>query len=418
MRILKKVCLVFISLLIIPTIAYAKDPQLLDIASDLWQIIDAENFEYGGTSIPPTNKKIDCSAYVSWVLYELGFTEEFNVQRTTEYFNETDWEEKFGWEEIEVSENEDVTSKLQAGDILVRDDGNNDGNMYIVARNDSGTIYAYDAGSKNNWENSGGEPVDKTAFAKSDKRAGKIIRIGDLVYTQEVNEYPTCNNKGTFPTYDLTDEQLSDLAIVAYNLGGSVETAANEASLMANLFELTGGKYGSGAEGLYNYVLNSGRFGTLTKKTTDNTEILLAFKAVLINGKRTLPKYIDEIDSLEDINSITNGNLKFRAPTNLSYHKLYEAYETKLTNKFGSNYTFYNFNDDAKIVYGYTTDNNRNKYGDDCYKLSLSQDKVQEEKGTTNPDTSVISTISIIIFMSLSIGALIFINHKNYFKKI
>ncbi len=420
MKLIKKLFLAILALIVIPSIGQAKEPQLLDIAQDVWQIIEKEKFEYGGASTIPADKKIDCSSYVTWVLYELGFTEEFSTQRTTKYFYETDFNEKYKWEEIEVGEKEDVTSKLEAGDILVRDDGTNNGHILIVAKNESGTIYAYSAGKANDWLNSNGEPIDMTTFAKSDNRAGKIIRIGEIEYPQVVKEMPVCNNKGTFSTYDLSDEQLSNLASIAYEIGGSVENAANEASLLANLFEIKGGGYGSGAEGLYNYVHTSGWVPTsFLNGTTSNQSVLSAVRTVLVDGKRTLPKYIDESDILDDFAYLTNGSFKFRTPTNFTFHNLYEPYVTELTNKYGASYTFYNFNDDETAIYGYKDKELRTKYKDDCYQYSLSITDTKDEKSKeSNPGTSVTSILVLFGFLTISTILFIILSKKNYFRKI
>ena len=154
------------------------DGDFLKTAERVWADVYSRFTTYGGSyNIPPTGKTIDCSAFVSWVLYEYGYTEEFNHQHVTQTFYLTNWNEKYGWEEIKVAAGEDVTSKLQPGDILVRDPGNNKGHMNITATNNNGTILAYDCGASSNWKNSGGGPVDKTRFAKSDSRPGKIIRV-------------------------------------------------------------------------------------------------------------------------------------------------------------------------------------------------------------------------------------------------
>ena len=83
-----------------------------------------------------------------------------------------------------MAASEDVTSKLRAGDILVRDAGGGaNGHMNIIASVDDGKILAYDAGSESNWNTSNakaGKPIDVTNFAKSDNRAGKIIRVSNV----------------------------------------------------------------------------------------------------------------------------------------------------------------------------------------------------------------------------------------------
>ena len=68
-------------------------------------------YEQIGLSIPITNnsvKKIDCSSYVSWVLYEAGFTQFKGHQHTSGSFAKN----PYSWEKIS-------RENLQAGDIMV-----------------------------------------------------------------------------------------------------------------------------------------------------------------------------------------------------------------------------------------------------------------------------------------------------------
>lgn len=156
------------------------DGEILEVAQKIWQQVAAGDYVYGGSSIPNTGNTVDCSGYVSWVLYELGFDDFGGWQHTTGTFISTNWNETHGWEEISVAAGEDVTNKLQPGDILVRDNGGGvgaAGHMNITVSAENGTVMAYDCGSEKNWKNSGGNPVDKTAFAKTDSRPGKIIRV-------------------------------------------------------------------------------------------------------------------------------------------------------------------------------------------------------------------------------------------------
>ena len=92
-----------ISILILPLPVFADEnsDNLLNVAQELWQKISNKKFEYGGASTIPPSNKIDSSAYVSWVLYELGF-DKFTTQQTTVNFINTDWNTLYGWEEIKV----------------------------------------------------------------------------------------------------------------------------------------------------------------------------------------------------------------------------------------------------------------------------------------------------------------------------
>ena len=111
-------------------------------------------------------------------MYELGYKDEFYYQHNTLNFIETNWNEKFGWEEIPVAAGEDVTSKLQPGDILVRDKGTsgNGGHMNITVSVEDGKVMGYDCGKEDRWRKSEGQPADVSWFA-NDYRSGKIIRV-------------------------------------------------------------------------------------------------------------------------------------------------------------------------------------------------------------------------------------------------
>ena len=163
------------------------DSAFLQVAARIWKQIANDGYQYtsGSVAVPPSDKKINCSAFVNWVLYEYGFKDEFGSNTyDTVSFVSTDWTTKMGWQEGSVAASEDVTSKLRAGDILVRDAGGGaNGHMNIIASVDDGKILAYDAGSESNWNTSNakaGKPIDVTNFAKSDNRAGKIIRVSNV----------------------------------------------------------------------------------------------------------------------------------------------------------------------------------------------------------------------------------------------
>lgn len=177
------------------------DTAFLQVASRIWSKIANGGYKYymDGLSVPPPEGLVDCSTFVSWVLYEYGFKDEFGgAQHSTVSFLNTDWSSKMGWTEISVAAGEDVSSKLQPGDILVRDTGAGgaNGHINIIAEVKSdGTVLAYDCGSESNWNNEtakAGKPVDRTSFARTDSRAGKIIRVsnvsGDNCQTAESGE--------------------------------------------------------------------------------------------------------------------------------------------------------------------------------------------------------------------------------------
>lgn len=181
------------------------------------------------------------------------------------------------------------------------------------------------------------------------------------------------SGQGNFVKYDLSDSQLKGLTSLCIQEQGTVDGAAAEASLMANLFELQGGTFGSGADGLYSYVRNSKWFSNAAtymdnpSRVTD--EYLRAVKSVLVDGKRTLPGYIDEHDYLGDIAYVENDGASFDKTDRSGY----KQFKTKVHqgSSVGSGlWTFYSFPAEGSDPFGYKSEDNRERIGEDCYSLS------------------------------------------------
>lgn len=160
---------------------YLTEGNILSIATKVWkQVVSSGRFTtYGGAKdgiIPCIGSTIDCSAYVSWVLYEYGYPEEFYYQHGSDSFYTTNWKQKYGWEEIYVDSRENPISKLQPGDIFVRY-GEGTHHMNLIVSIEGTKVYAYDCGNADNWlNNSTGGPVDATWFLTY-PGSGKIIRV-------------------------------------------------------------------------------------------------------------------------------------------------------------------------------------------------------------------------------------------------
>lgn len=157
--------------------------EFLDVAYEIWLEVCKRFTSYGGSEIPPTGTQIDCSGYVSWVLYQYGvvtgdddLVKEFKRwQHTTETLKEVPWD-KFGFEEIPVAAGQDVTSILQPGDILDRSVGTGaSGHTQIIVEVKNHVVYTYDCGSASHWLGKNGEPYISN-FASADSRPGIIIR--------------------------------------------------------------------------------------------------------------------------------------------------------------------------------------------------------------------------------------------------
>ncbi len=133
---------------------------------------------YGSSSVPCKGPQIDCSSFVSWVLYECGYEEFKGGQHTTENFKNTDWSKTHpDWQQIPVQSGYNPVDILQPGDIFVRY-GKGTHHMLIVAYIQNGQLYAYDCGTVVNGTN--GDPLNKTYFLTK-VGDGKIIRIKSKV---------------------------------------------------------------------------------------------------------------------------------------------------------------------------------------------------------------------------------------------
>lgn len=151
----------------------------LEVAKKTWQNIVLGNkyFTYGPSSVPPSGSQINCSGYVSWVLYNYGYNDFKGWQHTTDYFAQTNFKEKYGWSEITISPGQDITNIVRPGDIIVRCDYGKKGHMDIVARVDGNTVYGYDAGASKSIKHGDYPDGKRINWFTKDDRPGKIIRV-------------------------------------------------------------------------------------------------------------------------------------------------------------------------------------------------------------------------------------------------
>ena len=106
---------------------------------------------------------------------------------------------------------------------------------------------------------------------------------------------------------------------------------------------------------------------------TNNKVAIKAVSDVLIKGKRTLPRYINEHDCLSDLTKVINGKVL----CSIKNRDNYIAHKTVIYNKYGSIYTFYDFpggKNTGVDPFGYTSNTMRKKWGEFCYTLKESQD--------------------------------------------
>jgi len=191
---------------------------VLKKAKECWEYILNENryiYNNGfGKPIPPTEQNyIDCSAYVSWVLYECGYEDFGGYQKSSGYFMSEDFKSKYGWTVISV--NGDCSSKVQPGDIVARS-----GHVDIVKSvNSDGSITGYNCGDQSYLSKSNINGVPTTGHVKGSGPA-KIIRVsgaGDgntsAAFNVEKNETNTTVTNGV----ELTTVNASDYGEEGYS---------------------------------------------------------------------------------------------------------------------------------------------------------------------------------------------------------
>lgn len=150
--------------------------KLIAIAKEQWLKVVHGGYSYGAGSnhVPFSPPIVDCSTYVSTVLYYFGYKDFEGMQHHTKEFMEINWNAKYGWTEIPLAAGEDATSKLKPGDILVRTNPGGYGHVNFIVSVENGVVKAYDCGSSSHWQHE--SPITVGNFLRSN-RPGKIIRV-------------------------------------------------------------------------------------------------------------------------------------------------------------------------------------------------------------------------------------------------
>ena len=222
--------------------------------------------------------------------------------------------------------------------------------------------------------NNGGGKVSTIEGNYSDKvsRVNRPTKNNDkLVFIRpayaKASSTPNAVSSGTgsFPKYKLNDAQIKGVANIIQHEQPDMKGYLAEASLMANLTDIKGDKNAT-PENLVKKA-TGGWFanGSSRFKNPGNPKAsaIQAAKTVLVEGKRTLPRYIDEHDCFSDITSATNNGKAINKKTRSSY----KQHTTKIKNKYGSNWTFYEFPSSGSDPFGYTSSANKTKWGDFHY---------------------------------------------------
>ena len=170
---------------------------------------------------------------------------------------------------------------------------------------------------------------------------------------------------GKFPTYNLNEKQLKGVANILQHEQPGFEGMQAEASLMANLTDIKGDDRAT-----VDNLVKKATGGWFAKGKTrfnnpgnPNATAMDAARKVLIEGKRTVPRYVNEHDCFSDLEWVkTNG-----ASVNKKDRSAYKPFETKIKNVYGSQGTFHSFPNSESDPFYYTSEEDRKKWGDDCY---------------------------------------------------
>lgn len=178
-----------------------------------------------------------------------------------------------------------------------------------------------------------------------------------------------------FPTYKLNEKQIKGLANIVAHEQGTMAGMLAEASLMANLTDIKGDDRATVSNLIK--MATGGWFAYGEKRYnqgTTNEKAIRAVRAVLVDGKRCLPRYINEHDCLSDIVNVKNKAKYFAK----SDRKKYKQHVTVIQNKYGGKYIFYDFPGGADTgvdPFGYTSETMREKWGEDCYTFEQAMDE-------------------------------------------
>ena len=170
---------------------------------------------------------------------------------------------------------------------------------------------------------------------------------------------------GKFPTYNLNDAQLKGVANILQHEQSGYEGMQAEASLMANLVDISGDD-----KATVDNLVKKATGGWFAKGKSrfnnpgnPNETAMDAARKVLIEGKRTVPRYVNEHDCFSDLTSVTTDGKSIKP----SDRSAYKPHNTKISNRYGAKGIFHSFPNSESDPFYYTSEENRKKWGDDCY---------------------------------------------------
>ena len=199
---------------------------------------------------------------------------------------------------------------------------------------------------------------------------GKEVDLFGVTGTPENADAATTGvtGNGEFPKYNLTDQQIKGLAHIVEGEQPGIEGHYAEASLMANLNDISGNDKAT-TENLIHRA-TSGWFanGAYRYKHPGNPvkTAIQAVKDVIVGGKRTLPRYVNEHDCFSDLTSVTTDGKSVKK----SDRSAYKQFVTKIKNRYGASGTFYTFPNSKSDPFYYTSEEYRKKWGENHYSIN------------------------------------------------
>lgn len=193
----------------------------------------------------------------------------------------------------------------------------------------------------------------------------------------------------TFPTYDLSDKQIQKIAnVLQYENGTKGPGAKNETSMAANYVDIDGKKHDATyatnmitAEDGKTHFFGGKRARERANGKKAPKSMFNIVKDIFVNGHRTLPRYVNEHDGpfgskqyANEIEWIDNGDGKITKFDEKYNKSKYKQYKTKIHNKYGSTYTFYDWaggpNSNNGDPFGYTSEKKRKQFGDGHFDMN------------------------------------------------
>ena len=139
-----------------------------------------------------------------------------------------------------------------------------------------------------------------------------------------------CKGSYSGTKYNLSQYEITGLArMVTCEYGTDANGMSAVASHMANLYEIRNHYGNTGGRSLYQYITTCGWYACARKlgdSSYDNSQAQQVVRSVLVEGKRTLPLYIDEFDWYpHDIKGATWESYKSYTPHVTQLNNVYSS---------------------------------------------------------------------------------------------